>query len=152
MKKIIGLSIVAATFAMAGGDMIDMHNSYDESLRAELEALKVEVAELKKEGQNSDTKKLEDQIKSLKKQLSKVKAQSAKDNIQWGADLRTSLDTINYTMGDGSKRENSDLWANRLWLNMAYKPSSNVVFKGQLSYNKAYGASLPDNGGSTFQR
>lgn len=152
MKKIIGLSIVAATFAMAGGDMIDMHNSYDESLRAELEALKVEVAELKKEGQNSDTKKLEDQIKSLKKQLSKVKAQSAKDNIKWGADLRTSLDTINYTMGDGSKRENSDLWANRLWLNMAYKPSSNVVFKGQLSYNKAYGASLPDNGGSTFQR
>ena len=55
-------------------------------------------------------------------------------------------------MGDGSKRKNRDLFANRLWLNMAYTPISNVIFKGQLAYNKAYGASLPDNGGSTFQR
>ena len=49
MKKIIGLSIIAATFAMAGGDMVDgMEGNYNEDLRAELEALKVEVAELKK--------------------------------------------------------------------------------------------------------
>ena len=30
----------------------------------------------------------------------------------------------------------------RLWLNMAYAPNANNVFKGQLSYNKAFGADL----------
>ncbi|MCH9739783.1 MAG: DUF3373 family protein [Epsilonproteobacteria bacterium] len=152
MKKIIGLSIVVATMAMAGGDVVSMENSYDESLRAELEALKVEVAELKAKAGTSDNDALEKKIKSLSAKISKVNAQSAKDNIKWGIDLRTALDSIEYTMGDGSKRENRDLFSNRLWLNMAYAPVKNVIFKGQLSYNKAYGASLPDNGGSTFQR
>lgn len=151
MKKIIGLSLVAATMAMAGGDMGNLAgNNYDESLRAELEALKAEVAELKKGGQDSN--KLESQIASLKKQLSEVKAHDAKDNIKWDVDLRTSLDNIQYDMADGTNRNNRDLFSNRLWLNMAYAPVRNVIFKGQLAYNKAYGASLPDNGGSTFQR
>ena len=152
MKKVIGLSVVAATFAMAGADIVSVDSSYDEGLRAELDALKIEVDKLKNKNQNDDTKKLEDQIKKLKKQLSKIKAKNAKDNIKWGVDLRTSLDNIEYSMGDGSKRKNRDLFANRLWLNMAYAPTSNVIFKGQLAYNKAYGASLPDNGGNTFQR
>ena len=103
MKKIIGLSIALATFIMAGTDIVSMDNSYDENLRAELDALKIEVAKLKNENQNSDIKKLKDQIKKLKKKLSKVKAQSAKDNIKWSVDLRTSLDNIEYSMGDGSK-------------------------------------------------
>ncbi|HID15327.1 MAG TPA: DUF3373 family protein, partial [Candidatus Atribacteria bacterium] len=135
MKKVIGLSVVAATFAMAGADIVSVDSSYDESLRAELDALKIEVDKLKNKNQNGDTKKLEDQIKKLKKQLSKIKAKNAKDNIKWGVDLRTSLDNIEYTMGDGSKRKNRDLFANRLWLNMAYTPISNVIFKGQLAYN-----------------
>lgn len=142
MKKIIGLSIVAATMAMAGGDMGNLAgNNYDESLRAELEALKAEVAELKKGGQDSN--KLESQIANLKKQLSEVKAHDAKDNIKWDVDLRTSLDNIEYKMADGTKRTNKDLFSNRLWLNMAYAPVRNVIFKGQLAYNKAYGSALP---------
>jgi len=153
MKKIVGLSIVTATMVMAGGDLTSMNNSYDEGLRAELEALKAEVQTLKTaKTAKSDNHALEKKIETLRKELRKVKSQGAKDNLKWGADLRTSLDTIQYTMGDGSKRENSDLFSNRLWLNMSYKPTSNVVFRGQLSYNKAYGATFPDNGGSTFQR
>jgi len=156
MKKIVGLSIISATILLAGGDIANMDNRYDDGLRAEIEALKAEIAELKKattaKSKSSDNSKLERKIERLSKELSKVKAHDAKDNIKWGVDFRTSVDNISYTMGDGKKRENSDLFANRLWLNMKYKPANNIVFRGQLAYNKAYGASMPDNGGSTFQR
>jgi len=156
MKKIVGLSIISATILIAGGDITNMDNRYDDGLRAEIEALKAEVAELKKittqKSQKNSNSKLEKKIERLSKRLNEVKAHDAKDNIKWGVDFRTSVDNISYTMGDGSERENKDLYSNRLWLNMRYKPSDNVVFKGQLAYNKAYGASMPDNGGSTFQR
>ncbi len=96
--------------------------------------------------------KLQKKVERLQKKLTEVKAHDAKDNIKWSVDFRTSLDNIEYDMADGSKRENSDLYSNRLWLNMAYTPIKNLIFKGQLSYNKAFGANMPDNGGSTFQR
>jgi hypothetical protein len=86
-------------------------------------------------------KKLENSIKKLKKSLSSVKAHGAKDNIKFGADLRTAMDRIEYKTASGKTYKNNSLFSNRLWINMAYSPSDNMVFKGQLSYNKAYGAS-----------
>ncbi len=38
------------------------------------------------------------------------------------------------------QKENDSLYSLRLWLNMAYAPDENNVFKGQLSMNKAFGA------------
>jgi hypothetical protein len=86
-------------------------------------------------------KKLENSIKKLKKSLSSVKAHGAKDNIKLTADLRTSMDKLEYKTANGKTYKNDSLFSNRLWINMAYAPSKNMVFKGQLSYNKAYGAS-----------
>ncbi len=85
--------------------------------------------------------KLEKSLKKVKKQLLAVKAHDAKDNIKWSVDFRTSLDEIEYKTAKGLTHKNNSLFSNRLWLNMAYAPSDSMVFKGQLSYNKAYGAS-----------
>jgi hypothetical protein len=52
------------------------------------------------------------------------------------------MDNIQYKMADGSNASNPDLLTNRLWLNMGYAPDQNNVFKGTLSYNKAYGDSV----------
>jgi hypothetical protein len=56
--------------------------------------------------------------------------------------MRTSYDNINYDMADGSTAGKDNLYSYRLWLNMAYAPDANNVFKGQLSMNKAMGASF----------
>ena len=159
MKKILGISIVTATMLTAGGDFRSMDNSYDEGLRAEVEALKTEVAALKakksqSKGDSADKKysKLEKKIKRLSKKINKVKAHDAKDNIKWSADLRTSLDSIEYKMADGTTRKNRDLLSNRLWLNMAYSPINSVIFKGQLAYNKAYGADMQNGRGRGYDR
>jgi len=130
MNKLITLSLVASTtlaFASTASDV--------RYLKSEIENLKAEIATLK----GSDTK--------IKKTLNEVKAHDAKDNIKFSADLRTSVDNISYDMADGSERKTDALFSTRLWLNMAYAPTPNMIFKGQLSYNKAFGAAFPTAAG-----
>jgi len=149
VKKILGISIVTATILMAGGDLANMDNVYDEGLRADIEALKAEVAELrtqksqsKSENKDDNYKKLEKKIKRLNKKLNVVKAHDATDNIKWNVDFRTTLDNIEYTKADGTKSKNSSLFTNRLLLNMKYDAGDNVRFYGTLASNKAFGQTL----------
>jgi len=114
MKKIVTMSLIAAATTFAFG------------------STDAQIADLQK------------QIDMLKSKQSKINAQSSNDNIKWGVDLRTSIDSINYDMADGSSRENNDLMAMRLWLNMAYAPDAHNIFKGQLSMNKAFGSDFGD--------
>ena len=83
--------------------------------------------------------KLEKKLKKANKKLNQVKAHDAKDNIKWNVDFRTAMDSIHYKHASGKTSSNPDLLTNRLWLGMAFAPSDNVLFKGKLSYNKAYG-------------
>jgi len=83
--------------------------------------------------------KLEKKLKKANKKLNQVKAHDAKDNIKWNVDFRTAMDSIHYKHASGKTSSNPDLLTNRLWLGMAFAPSDNVLFKGKLSYFKAYG-------------
>ena len=128
MKKIITASLVAAlalTSANAG-------------LADQLNSLETELAKVKK------------QLKKQNKKINKVKAHDSGDNIKWGADMRTSWDSINYDMANGTTAKNDSLYAMRLWLNMAYAPDQNNIFKGQLSMNKAFGADFASPTNRTF--
>jgi hypothetical protein len=139
MKKILTLSMATATltFASTASDMRFLKN--------EIANLKAEIAELKANA-NKNSKK----IKKVSKKLNKVKAHDAQDNIKWSADVRTSIDSINYDMADGSERKNDSLFSTRVWLNMAYAPTPNLIFKGQLAYNKAFGADFGNGRGAGF--
>jgi hypothetical protein len=125
MKKVLTASLVA-TLALT---------SVNATSIADLEA---EIAKLKKK----DSK--------LNKKINAVKAHDAGDNIKWGVDMRTSYDNIKYDMADGSSAKNDALYSMRLWLNMAYAPDANNVFKGQLSMNKAFGADFASPVNRTF--
>jgi len=152
MKKIVLSTVVFASIAFAGGGNVVTNLSDNDELRAEFDALQGKFEALKAKVDANDNEKMAKKIKSMDKKINKVRAHDAKDNIKWGVDLRTSLDAVSYTMADGSKRRNRDLFSNRLWLNMAYKPSDNVLFKGQLAYNKAYGADMNNNRGGGYDQ
>jgi len=158
MKKYIAMSMVTA-FVVSSVSATDLKNvpmakTYSMDMVASTVAkvatpvvkpvakvpLKVAVAT---EAINYDAKikKLEKSIKKLKKTLTAVKKHDAKDNIKWGVDFRTSLDSLEYKTAKGITHKNDSLFSNRLWLNMAYSPSENMIFKGELAYHKAYGAS-----------
>jgi len=91
-------------------------------------------------------KKLEKMNAYQNKKMSSLNAQSAHDNIKFNIDFRTSYDKIDYKMASGTKYDNDALFSNRLWLGMGYKPSETMMFKGQIAYNKAYGASYGQRG------
>ncbi len=123
MKKILTLSVIAATTIAYAGGTIDP---------------------------NIASTVNEDALAKLVKKINKVKAHDANDNIKWNVDFRTSVDNINYDMADGSTRGKNDLFSNRLWLNMAYAPDTHNVFKGQLSMYKAYGAQFGQTSNPTL--
>lgn len=130
-KKIITLSAIAA-FATTSFAATDVENR---------------LSEMEKK-----ISKLEKKLKKSNKKLNEVKAHGASDNIKWDVDFRTAVDSIHYEHASGKKSSNSDLLTNRLWLGMGFAPSDNVLFKGKLSYNKAYGQTVnkSQNNFSTF--
>jgi hypothetical protein len=121
MKRIITASLVAS---------LALTSIQAESTSERLADLEAQLAKVKKD------------LKKQNKKINEVKAHDSGDNIKWGVDIRTAYDNINYDMGDGSSTGKDSLYSLRLWLNMAYAPNQNNVFKGQLSMNKAFGASF----------
>jgi hypothetical protein len=121
MKKILTASLVTA---------MALTSVNASSVSDRISDLETELAKLKKKVKKQNTK------------INEVKAHDAGDNIKWGADVRTSIDNIDYDMADGSSAGKNDLMALRLWLNMEYAADSKNIFKGQLSMNKAFGASF----------
>ena len=125
MKKIITLSAIAvlstATYA-------------NTQMQEQIDTLTAKIAKLEKK-QTSNTKN-----------ISKVNAQSAKDNIKFDIDFRTAYDNLQYKTAADNEYSNDALYSMRLLLGMGYAPADNMVFKGQLSYNKAFGASYGQRG------
>ncbi|MBI3873667.1 MAG: DUF3373 family protein, partial [Arcobacter sp.] len=118
MKKIIKISALAAlvTSSLVGAD-----------IDAKLSEMEGKI------------KALETQLQASSKTLAEVKAHDGNDNLKFGVDFRTAFDSIHYTHVSGTETSNPDLLTNRLWLNMGYSPDANTIFKGTLSYMKAYG-------------
>jgi hypothetical protein len=147
MKKHIGLSIVLASTLSFGASNSDL-----KALKAEIEALKKEVAEMKAAKTETTSEEGDSAIQKLTKKINEIKAHDAGDNIKWGVDLRTAMDSLNYTMADGTKKSNDSLLTNRLLLNMEFAPDDNNIFKGVLAYNKAFGADFGGNGTGAMPR
>lgn len=142
MKKYIGMSVILASSLSFGASNSDLN-----ALKAEIEALKKEVAAMKAAKAESGSEASDGVIQKLTKKINEVKAHDADDNIKWGVDLRTAMDSLNYKMADGTTRTNDSLLSTRLLLNMAYAPDDNNIFKGVLAYNKAFGADFGNGRG-----
>ena len=160
MKTLITLSAVAFMSTMAFGDI-------SPEVQATINKLEARIAELEKANANTnkgvevqqvkvksdDMKILQQKIAKIEKKqkrqaktLSKVKAHDAFDNIKFDVDFRTSYDNLEYKTENGKKYKNDGLYSNRLWLGMGYAPADTMMFKGQLSFNKAFGASYGQRG------
>ena len=127
MKKIVTLSAIAflstAAFA-ANKPMSDADR---------ISALEKKIAKLEK-GQ-----------KKNKKKISAVNKLANNDNIKFNIDFRTSYDYIEAKTKNKTFK-NDGLYSMRLWLDMGYAPTDDMMFKGQLAFNKAFGASYGQRG------
>jgi hypothetical protein len=127
MKKIITLSTIAflSTSLFANSDT---------DMQAQIDKLTKKIDKLEK-AQKRDSKK-----------ISAVNKLANNDNLKFNADFRTAYDAISYKNGAG-KTSSNGIFSNRLWIKMAYAPTSNLAFYSTLAYNKMYGqATVPAQG------
>lgn len=120
MRKIL-ISTLVASSLFANVDLVK-----------EVELLKTQVAELQKTLKKAN-------LTSMKKQIAETKALANGDNLRFDVDFRSSLDSVRYKRVSGKVDKNSNLISNRMWLGMQYAPRKDIVFKGSLAYNKAFG-------------
>ncbi len=137
MKK----SFISICVASALASAVYADGVANSDVMAQLEALKAQIAalEAKLADNSKEIEKVDKKVDRTTKNVSEVKSLAANDNIKWDVDFRTAFDSIHYKHVSGAKSSNPDLLTNRLWLGMGYAPDANNLFKGKLSYNKAYG-------------
>lgn len=123
-KALLSLFTAAALSTTASAD----------SVQEQLEMLKKQIQMLEKQ-----LNKQEKKIAKTSDKLNEVKAHDAGDNIKWDVDYRTQIDNVQYKHQSGAKSSNNALMTNRLWLGMKYQADENSIFRGLLSYNKAFG-------------
>ncbi|MCK9492042.1 MAG: DUF3373 domain-containing protein [Sulfurimonas sp.] len=126
MKKIIALSTVA---------FLSTALYADAAMQKQIDELTQKLEKIEKT-----------QDRNIKK-IGEVNSLAAKDNIKFDVDFRTSYDNLQYKTASGKKYKNDGLYSNRLWLGMGYAPTDTMVFKGQLAYHKAFGASANGSSG-----
>ncbi|MGB5868135.1 MAG: DUF3373 family protein, partial [Arcobacteraceae bacterium] len=139
-KKLIALSAIAAitTTSFASTDLETRLNEMEKKILL-LEQKLTDANQKLNNKLTQENQKLTKQLSKVNSKINKVKTHDANDNIKWDVEFRTAMDSIHYKHASGAKSSNPDLLTNRLWLGMAFAPSDNVLFKGKLSYNKAYG-------------
>lgn len=82
----------------------------------------------------------EERIEELEEAVAELTRNTSGSHLKFTVDYRFAIENMQYDMADGSKQENDSFMTNRLWINMGYKATNNLTFKGQLAYNKAFGA------------
>ncbi len=145
-------AVVLTTTAVADDALMQRFEKLERemaALRAELNAIKAENSRLSTQLSaplTADAKqevasatKVNETLEEIQDQIDGLNKKTNGNNLKFGVDFRTSLDNIQYTMADGSKKENDALFTNRLWLNMSYAANKNLSFVGQLAYNKIFG-------------
>ena len=81
----------------------------------------------------------EERISDLEESVSELTRATSGSHLKFKIDYRFSLENLDYEMADGSEAKNDAFMTNRLWIDMGYKATNNLSFKGQLAYNKAFG-------------
>jgi len=137
MKKIITLSMVAI---FATGVYADTDRKEQNSTQMQIDALQSQIEQMQKR-QDEKIAKLEKKAKKNTKKISAVNKLANNDNLKFNADFRTAYDYIGYKSANGNTSSNG-VFSNRLWLKMAYAPTSNLAFYSTLSYYKVYGQAI----------
>ncbi len=82
----------------------------------------------------------EERIEELEEAVAELTRSTSGSHLKFKIDYRFSIENMQYDMADGSEQKNDSFMTNRLWIDMGYKATNNLSFKGQLAYNKAFGA------------
>jgi len=94
----------------------------------------------------------EERIEELEETVAELTRSTSGSHLKFKIDYRFAIENMKYDLADGSEAKNDAFMTNRLWIDMGYKATNNLSFKGQLAYNKAFGArsGVPQNNMDSF--
>ncbi|MDQ7067859.1 MAG: DUF3373 family protein [Sulfurimonas sp.] len=92
------------------------------------------------EDEDDDEETVEERLADLEESVTDLNKATNGSHLKFGVDYRFALDNMQYKMADGSDQGNDAFMTNRLWINMNWKATDHLSFRGQLGYNKAFGA------------
>ncbi len=129
-------------------DEEEAEGTASKSSTSELPAsIKAAVEEEEEDDEEDDIASDEERISDLEESVAELSRNTSGSHLKFKVDYRFAVENMSYEMADGSKEKNNAFMTNRLWIDMGYKATNNLSFKGQLAYNKAFGqrsgASLP---------
>ena len=127
MKNIITVGIVSSLFALSLSANSDLEKKID-SLQKQITELKTEQIKIKT-SQENNSDDLEDRIDG-------IETATLTDKIKFGLEFRTRVDTFQQKTAAGDKSTDSNLWSNRLRLNMNSKVNDDFKFVGRLTMYK----------------
>ena len=125
-------------------------NADDEEADEDEEDGKVASADDSEEEEDDDEEDEEEDPKEvladLQESVEELSKATGNNHLKFNIDYRFAVDNLQYKMAAKNSQTNSDkkkndaLLTNRLWLNMSWAATENLSFKGQLAYQKAFGA------------
>jgi len=92
------------------------------------------------EDDDDEEETVEERLDDMEESITDLNKATNGSHLKFGVDYRFAIDNMQYKMADGSKQGNDAFMTNRLWINMNWKATDNLSFRGQLAYNKAFGA------------
>ena len=110
---------------------------------------KEEDADSEEEEEDDEEMDIEEEIIDIQETLTDLNKATSGNHLKFSVDYRFAVENLNYKMADGSEAKNDAFMTNRLWMNMQWAATKKLSFKGQLAYNKAFGARSgvsPENG------
>ncbi len=121
----------------------------EEVLAQDEDAEDAEDAEEEDDGEDEDEFEDETSIADLEESISDLNRATGGNHLKFKVDYRFAVDNLQYQMADGSTAKNDAFMTNRLWINMGYKATNNLTFKGQIAYSKAFGQRSDTNSDSS---
>ncbi len=141
-KKILG-SIVVAT--LLSTNLIANDELTMDQLKVELDNVKQELQLMKEVSSQSEElnnvlldsiSQTNEDVLDLDERIEDVETLSLIDKVKFGVEFRTRNDNYFAEAGDGEKAEDTNVWSNRLRLNMHSKITDDLSFYGRLSIYK----------------
>jgi len=132
------LSELKAEKRMSGRASVPHDEDEDDDEDDEKESSPSETSDEDDEGEEEEDS-IEEIVEELQESVTELTRATSGNHLKLSVDFRTSYDSVNYEMANGTRNENNDIVRNRLWLNMNWAANENMSFTGQLAYNKMYG-------------
>jgi len=97
------------------------------------------------EDEEDEEMDVEEEIRDIQETLTDLNKATNGNKLKFGVDYRFAIENLSYKMAapDANGEDtftNDALMTNRFWMNMAWAATKKLSFKGQIAYNKAFGA------------